>query len=456
MKDQKIQRKAIDSYDFPDSQSAEEIVTGSVLFAGTSINEIADFLTPSMFYDEKLGKIYACALELYEENKAVDMLSVTGLLRRKGSLEEIGGPVYIASLTENIYSTVNIKDHAMYVMECSLRRKTYFESVSIGQKALDFTEDISDVIDAGINHMEDISKGDEIGSTMVSIKESVRGSLEEYGKREVNASKGLISGIRTGLKKLDRIIGGFQPQQFTILAGRPAQGKTAMMLHFALAAARSGASVLIFTLEMSNVSLANRLLIAESGVDSESFKRGVLNDEERRRICNASDRLAPLKITIDDKPETTLRQIKNKAQKMKRKGMCDIIMIDYLQLVDMRSDNRSYTREQEVAQCSRKIKLLAKALNVPVVILSQLSRENERREKKIPVLSDLRESGAIEQDADVVLFIHRPEYYSDSEEKGKGNLFIAKNRDGMTGKIDFSYNESLTRFFDYGESEMPF
>ena len=228
-----------------------------------------------------------------------------------------------------------------------------------------------------------------------------------------------------------------------------------MLLHFAKSASIAGIPVVIFSLEMEVQALTNRALLSESEVNSDRFKAGTLSTEEETSLCQAIGQISCLPISLDDSANISMQQIKTRARELRRKGKCGLVLIDYLQLIDMRSINRSYTREQEVSQCSRAAKIMAKELGVPVILLSQLSRQVEGRSDKMPLLSDLRESGAIEQDADIVMFIHRPEYYSEKAEKGFGVIRIAKQRDGTTGDIRFRYNESLTKITDY-DKELPF
>ena len=321
--------------------------------------------------------------------------------------------------------------------------------------ATDPTADIDDVLTTVIKKIEGIAENTAYNSRMIDISTVATQCIAEYEKRREMARNGKKIGLTTGLSKLDHITGGWKPGQLIILAARPAMGKTAMLLHFAKSASIAGIPVVIFSLEMEVQALTNRALLSESEVNSDRFKAGTLSTEEETSLCQAIGQISCLPISLDDSANISMQQIKARARELRRKGKCGLVLIDYLQLIDMRSINRSYTREQEVSQCSRAAKIMAKELGVPVILLSQLSRQVEGRSDKMPLLSDLRESGAIEQDADIVMFIHRPEYYSEKAEKGFGVIRIAKQRDGTTGDIRFRYNESLTKITDY-DKELPF
>ena len=286
----------------------------------------------------------------------------------------------------------------------------------------------------------------------MDMSEASHNAVKEYEKRKIAAQSGSSLGVKTGLSTLDLTSGGWQPGQLIILAARPAMGKTAMLLHFAKSAALQGRKVAIFSLEMGTVSLAQRVILSECNVSTEMLKAGRLSPKEEAEYCEAAGKISSLDIKIDETPTINIQQIKARCRNIKQKHGLDLVLIDYLQLLDMRSDNRSYGREAEVSQTSRAIKVMAKELGVPVILLSQINRNCESRESKIPILADLRESGAIEQDADTVIFVHREEYYDSNAEKGLGLLSVAKQRDGRTGKIAFRYNEPLTQISDARDS----
>lgn len=436
-------------YTLPSDDVLEKIILGSLLLEGSAINEVAEILKPEVFYQDQHKAIYTAIEEIYRNGESIDMIVVSEKLKKSGNLDEVGGLMYISELTNHVASAVNIQNHARYLHDLFLKRSLYMATLEINKKSVDETEDISDTLNEALKRIEFISMQTEYGVNSEDLRTLARRCIENYSKRKEAAQNGKKTGITTGLTRLDWATSGWQPGQLIILAARPAMGKTAMMLHFAKSAAQAGSSVLIFSLEMNPESLTDRLILSASGINSESYRNGVLTEEEESKVCNAFNDLENLPITVDRTANISLHQIKARARNHKAKNKCDLILIDYLQLIDMRQQNRTYNREQEISQTSRAAKIMAKELCVPVIILSQLSRKVEERSNKKPLLSDLRESGAIEQDADMVLFIHREEYYSSAAEAGKGEIIVAKQREGRTGEVDFSYSTNLTQITDY-------
>lgn len=314
--------------------------------------------------------------------------------------------------------------------------------------AADKTIDIADLLDDAGKAIDTISTDLAPDDGTKAIQEICNDVYTAYAERVESAAKGKTSGITTGLHKLDEATGGWHPGDLAILAARPGVGKTAMMLHFAISAAQSGTPVAVFSLEMTARSLAERLFVGLSDINADRFKRGILYTEETLRLEQAGNLISTLPITIIDTAILSMRKIKNIAMRLHRQGKCGALFIDYLQLVDMRTDNNHYNREQEVAAASRMAKIIAKELNIPVILLSQLNRSVETRAAeggmRRPQLSDLRESGAIEQDADMVLFICR----SENDGENRGELILSKNRNGRTGTLPFLHNESITRIYD--------
>lgn len=447
--------KGIISSPLPSNPETEKAVIGALLVESDAISEVINILKPEMFYDSSLEKIYAAIVGLYGENVKPDMITVTKSLMKSGELDEVGGPFALSMLSGNMASAANVVEHAKYLHQLWLARTLAVAGMEITGKAADPTLDIDDTITEAIKSVEEIAEGTSYNSRISDISFVAKQCIDSYQTRKEKARYGQHIGIVTGLSKLDRTTGGWKPGQLIILAARPAMGKTAMLLHFAKSAAMNGTPVAIFSLEMGNVSLVDRLILSECEIDADRYKSGQLSEEEESWLCNAVDNIASMPISIEDTPNINIQQIKVRARNLQRKGKCGLILIDYLQLIDMRSQNKAYNREQEVSQCSRTAKVMAKELGVPVILLSQLSRKNEERSDKMPLLSDLRESGAIEQDADIVMFIHRPEYYNKTAEKGFGEIRIAKQRDGATGDIRFRYNENLTKITDY-DKELPF
>lgn len=450
-----MRRKEIISSPLPNSHETEKAVIGALLVESEAISEVISILKPEMFYDNSFEKIYSATVSLYAENIKPDMITVTKFLMKSGELDKVGGPFALSMLSGNIASAANIVEHAQYLHQLWLARSLAVVGMEIAAKAADPTVDIDDTIMEAIKSVEGIAENTDYNSRMSDISFVAKQCIDSYQVRREKARNGQNIGITTGLSKLDQVTGGWKPGQLIILAARPGMGKTALLLHFAKSAAMKGTPIAIFSLEMGDVSLTDRLILSECNIDSDRYKFGQLSGEEESMLCNAVNNISFMPISVDDTPNISIQQIKVRARNLQRKGKCGFILIDYLQLIDMRSQNKAYNREQEVSQCSRAAKVMAKELGVPVVLLSQLSRKSEERSDKMPLLSDLRESGAIEQDADIVMFIHRPEYYDKTVEKGFGEIRIAKQRDGATGDIRFRYNGNLTKITDY-DKELPF
>ena len=445
----------IQNCNLPQNEQVEQIVLGMLMLESTAINEVDSILSPETFYKPAHVSIYQAIRSVSLEGNAPDMMLVFNRLNKENKLNEVGGPYVLADLVSRVASSSNLIEHAKYLHQLHLARKLVAAGQTITAKAYDNSLDVDDTISDSVKLLEEIATSTMYNVNFVDLRSAVRNSIQLYQNKKESAVNGLKSGIPTGLNKLDTILSGLRGQQLIILAARPAMGKTAFALNVAVNAAMAGVPVVVFSLEMSSTSLSDRLIISFGRLNANYYRNARLTDAEELEMCNAVDALSVLPITIDDTAGLSISQIKSRAKNLQRKGKCGLVVIDYLQLIDMRSGNKSYTREQEVTQATKEAKQLAKALDVPVLLLSQLSRKCEERADKTPILSDLRESGSIEQDADVVLMIHRPEYYDKNEEKGVGVLRIAKQRDGQSGDINFRYNESLTRFADY-DTEIPF
>lgn len=442
----------------PQDTDLERVVLGVLIMEPEHLPEVVNILTPESFYDEFNSGVYRTMCSMYDANEAIDLYTLGQRCRRQKSMGE--DVLYrLSSLTQLIASGANFTAHVAAIREKHMARQLMLSaSKAVGQiqgGALGVTQ----VLDSLNGDLDKIAM-QATGSKTRHIGSILKDSLHLAEQRQILASSGQTPGITTGLAKLDQITTGWQPSELIILAGRPAMGKTALMLHFAKSAAIAGSAVCIYSLEMSATSLADRLVLSESDVASQAYRSGKMNREEWRDVELATERLSSLPIYVDDNPVVSMRYIRTHAMTMHKRGKCDMIFIDYLQLAQTASGQKNYNREQEIAQTSRQAKIIAKELNVPVVLLSQLSRKCEERsgENKMPMLSDLRESGAIEQDADVVGFIFRPAYYkieSWNTSNGQVNtsdlgiINIAKQRNGATKEIPFRYNESLTRITDY-------
>lgn len=437
------------SFNLPSDKDVESVVLGMLLIESTAINAVSSVLTKDVFFNEANAAVYDAIDQVAKDGDVVDMMLVVSKLSKMGKLDEIGGPFYIAQLTSKVAMTTNLLAHALYLKELYMARQLILSGHKIMAMALDRTLDIEDTIYSGIKMLENIAKGMTVGLNTADLRTLSHESMMMYEKRKENLLEGRKTGILTGIDKLDNTLLGLKGGQLVILAARPAMGKTAFALNIARTAAMSGHPTVIFSLEMSGVSLSDRMLIAHGDFNAAAFRKGALTDTEEVNLSQSVDCLGELPITVDDTSGLQIQQISSVAKNLQRKGKCELVIIDYLQLVRIKSENQNYSREQEVAETTKFAKRMAKSLNVPVVLLSQLSRKCEERQDKTPILSDLRESGSIEQDADIVLMLHRPAYYDRSEEQGMGIVRVAKNRDGRTGDVKFHHNKTLTRFTDY-------
>lgn len=439
----------------PQCLEAERAIVGALLIQSDAIHEVYSLLRKDYFYNGALGEIYDTVKVIWETGGKPDLIRVSEELKKRGMLEEVGGPYELSVLSGNIGTTTNIREHAEYIHQCFLQRELIKSAQATIMLASDPTIDVADAINESLTALENLAANMEYGNGAKHISEAVRKSLEDYSERERLRKEGKSVGITTGLRVLDKHLNGLQKKQLVIIGARPAMGKTALALHMAKHAALSGVPVVVFSLEMDASRLADRLILSSGEIQSIPYRGGWLTEPEKSILLNSVGFVEQLPIHIDDSPNLNMKQIKARCINLQRKGKCGMVVIDYLGLMNMKADNNAYNREQEVTQASRQAKLMAKELDVPVVLLSQLNRNIESKMSgkdknlvAVPGLADLRESGAIEQDADVVLMIHRPEYYDTTAEKGLGLINIAKQREGKTGKVEFCYNESLTVFFD--------
>ena len=442
----------------PQCHEAEKAVIGALLIQADAIHEVYSLLKKEYFYNRELGEIFDTVKTIWETGGKPDMIRVCEELKKRGTLDEVGGAYGLAVLSGGVGTTSNIREHAEYIHQSYLQRQLILSGQEIIVSASDPSIDVADAIGESLTKLENLAANMEYGNGAKHIGEAARKSLEDYELRERLRLEGKSVGITTGLRVLDKHLNGLQRKQLIIIGARPAMGKTALALHMAKHAALSRVPVVVFSLEMDASRLADRLILSSGDIQSIPYRGGWLTDPEKSIMFNAVGFVEQLPIYIDDSPSLNMKQIKARCINLQRKGKCGMVVIDYLGLLNMKADNNAYNREQEVTQASRQAKLMAKELDVPVVLLSQLNRNIESKmvgQKKATVavtgLSDHRESGDIEHDADVVLMIHRPEYYDNSADKGVGIINIAKQREGKTGKVEFCYNESLTVFYDRDE-----
>lgn len=436
----------------PSAVEVENAVLGSYLIDRDAFDTVSDELTEDSFYEEKNRTIFSVIKKMVQESRKVDVLTVTEELAKQGKLEEIGGPGYIAELSSKVASSAHIESHASI-----LARKEHLRSLInitgvIYEKAYDESNDPEDLQQEAEQALYDLSqKG--CTTTTVDLYTSLKDSIKEI--EAASSHPDGITGVPSGFDKLDVMTAGFQPSDLVILAGRPAMGKTSFALNMAFNIASMGIPAAFFTLEMSHVQLTNRIISSVCEISGNRILRGNLNPEDWNKIDKRVNAMST-PLFIDDTPALSVFQIRSKARYLIQKKNVKIIFVDYLQLMSAGGEGYG-TRQEEVSIVSRSLKALAKELNVPVVALSQLNRGIESREGiegKRPRLSDLRESGSIEQDADMVLFVHRPEYYHIYQDengrdlRGKAEIIIAKHRKGATGDIMLSFKAEYTRFED--------
>lgn len=440
----------------PQALDIETVIIASIITFPTAHAEIFELLTDIVFYKDEHKKIFEAAKILYDQNLPVDKLSITHQLKSTEQLELVGGAYYLDTFKSVLINPTATEFNCRILLQKFLQREIIRIGLINVNEAYEDTIDVFDLHEKVNSELEASLQIVLKGRGASKVSSLTTGAIERYDKREKAGKDGKITGIPTGLTDLNKITGGWQKANFIIVAGRPSQGKTALSLLFALSA---NIPVLFFSLEMGEEELIDRLMVSTADFDAEKFRDGYLSREEKPRLFFAKSQLDKMGIFIDDTPAIRIRDIRAKAKKYKRLHNIGMIIVDYLQLTDPETENKG-NREADISGISRGLKKLAKELSVPVIALSQLSRKCEERPLKKPQLSDLRESGAIEQDADIVMFVYRPEFYGLPDEngapiKGIGKLIIGKHRNGRTGEMPFRYNESLTKIYDYDDRTTP-
>ncbi len=430
----------------PHNLDAERSVLGSGLLSKEALSDVMEILKPDDFYDGANKEIYMAMIDMFRENKSVDIVTVCEELKRRNVLEMVGGRSYVGTLSGEVPVTTNASEYAKIVAEKSSIRKLIHTSELIREKSFDENEEAKEIINFAEKEILSVAQERQRGDYS-KLQDVLVADIELINEAARNQDK--IIGVPTGFKPFDSMTSGLQKSELVIVAARPAMGKTAFALNIALnAAVKHDASVLIFSLEMGKEQLGNRLLSMESRVEMENIKKGTLDNNDWDRIFLAVDNLAKANVYIDDTPDLSVFEIKNKCRRLKAEKGLDLVVVDYLQL--MKSEGRAENRQQEISTLSRYLKLLAREMDCPVIVLSQLSRAPDQRPNHTPVLSDLRESGSIEQDADIVLFLYRDDYYAkeESEKPGICDVIIAKNRSGPTGNIELAWVGKYTKFSD--------
>lgn len=431
----------------PANLEAERAVLGALMIDPDAIIKVANFLRAEDFYRERHGWIYEAMSILNERHEPLDFVTLVDELERSGRLEEIGGPAYLTELIAGTPTAIYVDHYARIVERTAILRRLISAAGKIAEMAYDESQDVDEVVDRAEQIIFGVSES-RIHRDLVPIRAIMPSVVERIDF--LTRNRDTLMGVPTGFTMLDKLLGGLQKSDLVILAGRPGMGKTSFALSIAQnSAKRYGARVAIFSLEMSNEQLVQRLLSMETGIDSHRLRLGDVHEEEWPILLEAANMLASTAIFIDDTPAASVGEVRTKARRLYAEHGLDMILIDYMQLMTGPNAGRSENRQQEISFISRSLKSLARELNVPVIALSQLSRAVEARSDKRPMLSDLRESGSIEQDADVVLFIYREDYYiEDSDRQNIADVLVAKHRHGSTGNVSLFFRKELTQFRD--------
>ena len=437
----------------PQAVDLEQAVIGALMLEKNALTAVIDILRPGCFYKEEHNIIYTAIRRLFENSQPIDLLTVTHELRKTGELESIGGPYYLTELTRPIASAANIEFHARIVMQKHIMRELIRISGETLKDAYEDSSDVFELLDRAEKNLFDVGQGN-IRSNYTNMTDLVSKSISqiEHARRQESG----ITGVPSGFAELDKTTAGWQRSDLIVIAARPGMGKTAFVLSLARnAAVMAKKPVAVFSLEMSSVQLAHRLISSETELNSEKLRKGTLADHEWEQLNSLVKNISQAPIYIDDTPALSVFDLRSKCRRLKAQHNIEMIIIDYIQLMRSEVDSRFGNREQEISNISRSLKSIAKELNVPVIALSQMNRSVEARLDKRPMLSDLRESGAIEQDADMVCFIYRPEYYGlveDSEGNptaGLAEIIIAKHRNGALRDVKVRFIDRFAKFVNY-------
>lgn len=431
----------------PQSIEAEQSVLGAMMIEKEAIIKVTEMLNPEDFYRESHRLIFRAILALYNRNEAVDIITVTEQLRKDEKLDGAGGIAYVTSLANAMPTAANVMYHARIVEEKALLRSLISTATHIAGMGYDATEEVEQILDEAEKMMLGVASR-KVGPGFLPIKDIVSKAMEKI--EQLYQSKGGLTGLPTGFKDLDKLTSGLQPSDLILVAARPSMGKTAFTLNIAqYVALREKKPVAFFSLEMSKEQLVQRMICAEAAIDSSRLRVGDLADSDWPKLINACNKLYEAPLFIDDTAGITVTEMRSKARRLKAEHGLQLIVIDYLQLMQGSSSRSGENRQQEISEISRSLKALARELHVPVIALSQLSRSVESRQIKRPMLSDLRESGSLEQDADIVSFLYREDYYTpETENKNITEIIIAKHRNGPVDTVKLFFHKQFTRFAD--------
>jgi replicative DNA helicase len=437
----------------PHNLEAEQAVLGGVLINNESMNQVVDILSPDDFYREAHAALFDGMTHLYQRGEPIDIITLSDILSQRKALEKAGGTDYLALLVQAVTTSAGIAYHAEIVRSLSVRRQLISQCATISELCFQSQEGTAELLEKAEQSIFDIAE-DQIREGFQSLKQVIDGSFKKL--ESATLVEGYVTGVPTGFEQFDRLTAGLQPSDLIVVAGRPSMGKTALALNIGYNAARkNGLVVAVFSLEMSRQQLGIRLLGLDAGINATKLRTGSLRDDDWSRLTESADRVSELPIFIDDSSAISVLEMKAKCRRLKKRSDLGLVIVDYMQLIQGRRSAES--RQLEMSEISRSLKGLAKDLNVPVIALSQLNRKVEDRPNKKPQLADLRESGAIEQDADVIAFIYRDEVYNPNSEENKNiaEIIIGKQRNGPTGSFKLTFLKELTRFRNYTPQDVP-
>ncbi|WP_099320888.1 replicative DNA helicase [Anaerococcus sp. Marseille-P3625] len=431
-------------YDF----LAEKAIIGSIIKKNETFDRANQIIKPVDFYDSRTQRIYKSIVTMFEKDIKVDEVSLISQLRNENILEEVGGEEFIAEITLSSFYTPNIDTYAKTVKEKSLLRNLIEASADIMEDSYRQSDDIGTILEKAESKIFDISQ-DRLNDGLVRVSDTLDETIQKIN--ELSLNDGNITGVPTGLSLVDMKLSGLQQSQLILLAARPAMGKTALGLTIAWNAAKAGKSVGFFSLEMSSLQLNYRLISMVSLIELDQVMNGRIKDHEWQLLFDSVKEIASKDLYVDETPAISLSEMRSKLKRLKAEKGLDLVVIDYLQL--MTAEGNKENRQNEIASISRGLKSLSKELNCPILSLAQLSREADKRADHRPILSDLRESGAIEQDADVVMLLYREDYYNEEENPNIAKIIVAKHRNGSTGTLDLFFNKPCTTFRDLSLKE---
>jgi replicative DNA helicase len=435
----------------PHNMEAEQAILGGILINNDAMNQVMDILSVDAFYRESHADLFQGMIDLYTNNEPIDVITLHQHLKRKNLLEKVGGAEYLGSLVEAVSTSAGITYYAEIIRDLSVRRKLITQCSAISESCFQDWQNTDELLDLAEQSIFDIAE-EKVGEGFSTLTEIIKGSFKKI--ESVAEHEGYITGVPTGFTHFDRLTTGLQPSDLIIIAGRPSMGKTALALNIGYNAAQlTKKGVAIFSLEMSKMQLGMRLLGFDAQIDARKLRTGFLGDKEWAGLTDSADRLSELPIFVDDTSALSVLEMRARCRRLRKKRELVLVIVDYLQLIQGRRSAES--RQLEISEISGLLKALAKDLNVPVVALSQLNRKVEDRPNKRPQLADLRESGAIEQDADVIAFIYRDELYHPTTEENRNiaEVNVAKQRNGPTDFFKLTFQKEFTRFRDYVEED---